>query len=453
MKLNYIIGICLLALLYSACKSTKPVRPVEEYEELMEERISVINIPVDISVRELETSLNQQLKGVLYEDKNLKDGDNMRIRAEKRQNIRLGIDSQLIKYRVPLSLWIQYDLGISRVEAEGEIALDFKTAFDIRDDWRVVTTTEIIRYDWLDKPRLKMGMVNLPIGFIADLVLQNSKQTITRSIDELVREQFNLREMVNEAWEKMYEPMLVSEEYSTWLAVNPQSIGMTPLLMERGRISGTIQVESKPKVRVGLAPAGLAVVPLPPLKRQEEAGDDFIIHINTEITYEEAERIAKAQLVGETFSQGKQSVVIKDIELYGQGKKIVVNTVLAGSYNGSIYLAGEPVYDPRKNTLDIENLDYTLDTRSFLVRSAGWLLKSAIKNRIEDNMNFLLDYNLQEMKTQFQEQLEEYKITEDVLLNGHLEGLSIQNAYLAPDAIIVDLALKGNLNVRVKGLN
>src|SRR5690606_15193440 len=117
------------------CGSSRPVRPAEEYEALFEERISVINIPVDISLRELERSLNQQLKGVLYEDKDLRDGDNMRIRAEKRQDIRLGIDSQLIKYRVPLDLWIQYDLGISKVEAEGELSVDFKTAFAIGPDW------------------------------------------------------------------------------------------------------------------------------------------------------------------------------------------------------------------------------------------------------------------------------------------------------------------------------
>lgn len=440
-------------MLLMGCKSKEPIRPAEQYENLFEERLSLINIPVDISLRGLERSLNQQVKGVVYEDNDLRDGDNMRIRAEKSHDIRLGIDSQLIKYRVPLTLWIQYDLGISKVEAEGELSIDFKTAFAISEDWNITTATRIVRHDWIRKPRLKMGVVNLPIGFIADLVLENSKETLAKNIDALVADQFALRELVGEAWEQMYKPMLVSETYNTWLSINPQAIGMTPLDMRGDRIRGSIFVESRPRVKVGRVPENLNPRPLPRLQIRPEAGDGFTIHLNTEISYEEAERIAKQELLGETFSQGKRSVTVEDIELYGQGNKIVVNTVLSGSYNGNIYLVGKPVYNPRKNTLEIESLDYELSTRNFLLKSAGWLLKSTMKNKIEENMNFLLDYNLQEMQAQFQEQLKEYQITEDVILQGALEGLAIQNAYLAPESIIVDLALSGRLNINVKGLN
>ncbi|MCO6492981.1 MAG: DUF4403 family protein [Phaeodactylibacter sp.] len=453
MKINLILFALALALSLSACKTRQPIRPAEEYGALFEERVSVINIPVDVNLRELERSLNRQLNGVIYEDQNLNDGDNMRIRAEKRQDIRLGVDSQLIKYRVPLSLWIQYDLGISKVEADGELSIDFKTAFAITEDWNIITVTEVVRHDWLKKPRLRMGAVNLPIGFIADLVLENSKKALTRNIDKLVQDQFALREMVGEAWGKMYEPLLVSETYNTWLAVNPQAIGMTPLDMKGDRIRGTIFVESLPRVFIGRAPDKIRPLPLPPLQLRREAGDDFTIYLNTEISYEEAERIAKGQLVGETFSQGKRSVRVEDMELYGQGNKIVVNTALSGSYNGSIYLVGQPVYNFSKNSIEIEKLDYELSTRNFLLKSAGWLLKSTMKNKIEENMNFLMDYNLREMQGQFQEQLQEYKITEDITLKGELEQLAIQNAYLAPESIIVSLALNGRLNINVKGIN
>lgn len=453
MKIQFLFPVVILLLLMASCKTKPPVRPLEQYEGLWEEKLSVINIPVDVSLRDMERSLNQQVKGVIYEDNDLHDGDNMRIRAEKRQDIRLGVDSQLIKYRVPLALWIQYDLGISKVEAEGELSIDFKTAFSITEDWGIKTVTQVIRYDWLRKPRLKMGVVNLPIGFIAGLVMENSKSSLARSIDKLVQEQFGLRQMVGEAWEKMYEPVLVSEAYNTWLAVNPQSIGMAPLEMKGDRIRGAIFVETRPQVNIGRLPANTRPLPLPNLQARQDTGEGFTIYVNTVISYEEAERIAKEQMLGETFSQGKRAVRVEDIELYGQGNKIIVNTVLSGSYNGSIYLVGKPVYNFRKNTIEIESLDYELSTRNFLLRSAGWLLKSTMKNKIEENMNFLLDYNLQEMKAQFQEQLEEYKITEDVILKGELEELAIQNAYLSPESIVVRLALSGRLNVNVKGLN
>ena len=46
-----------------------------------------------------------------------------------------------------------------------------------------------------------------------------------------------------------------------------------------------------------------------------------------------------------------------------------------------------------------------------------------------------------------------FKISDDVTLKGELKDISIQNAFLAPEAIIVDLALSGRLNINVNGLN
>ena len=108
---------------------------------------------------------------------------------------------------------------------------------------------------------------------------------------------------------------------------------------------------------------------------------------------------------GETFEQGKRSVTIEDIELFGQGEKLVVNTKLSGSYNGNIYMVGKPEYNQKKNSIDIKNLKFTLETRNFLLKSAGWLLRSTVKKKIQENMDFLLEYNMAEIEKQMQEQL------------------------------------------------
>ncbi|MEQ8702406.1 MAG: DUF4403 family protein [Phaeodactylibacter sp.] len=445
--------LALLMLLISSCKVTKPVRPMEEYEELYREQVSIINIPIDVPVRDLEAVLNKQLSGILYEDNNLRDGDKMMVRATKQDDIRLGLDSQAITYRIPLDLWIKYDLGISTVEANGQIAVDFKTEFGVNSDWSINTVTILEGHEWNKKPRVKMGFVDLPVGFIADIVLRNSTAQISRAIDNLVREQFDLRKTVEEAWREMFQPALVSEAYNTWLTVNPQYIGMSPINTESGRIATTIYVEGKPSVRIGERPDPKYVQPLPPLRISPVKAEDFTLHINAEIAYNEAERLAKQQLLGETFSYGRRSVKIEDLEFFGKGSNIVINTTLSGTYNGSIYLVGRPVYNPRKNTIDIEDLEYTLDTKNYLFRSAGWLMKSTIKNKIAENLNFLLDYNMKDMQQQFQEQLQEYELATGLVLNGNLEAIDLRNAYLTVDGMVVDLALKGNVNVRVQGLN
>lgn len=451
-RINLLLTI--VVFLVMACNTSKELsKPMAEYEDRFEDRISIMNIPVRINVKELEKSLNAQLEGILYEDGDLNDGDNMMVKASKKEDISLEVDSQLVKYRVPLSLWIKYDAGLTNLEAQGEIALSFKTAFQIREDWKMETITELQGHEWLKKPKLKMGAISLPVGFIADIVLRNSQTTITKSIDEMVKENLKLDEIVEEAWTKMFDPILVSEEYNTWLQVNPENLTMTPLNVEDNFISSTIIVESRPSIKLGEIPTNAEKKPLPPFQYALEKEKDFVLHLSTEIPYKEAERLAKQNMIGETFESKNKSVTVEDLELYGQGNKLIVNTKLSGSYNGSVYFEGKPEYNDRRNSIDIKDIKFTLETRNFLLRSAAWLLRSTMKKRIQENMDFLLDYNLKEIEGQLQEQLQNYPLTEQIFLNGNLDELNIQNAYLAPEAIRVEVALKGQVNVQVNGLN
>jgi len=339
------------------------------------------------------------------------------------------------------------------VEATGAIALNFKTAFEIRNDWTVETRTDIEGYEWLEKPKMRVVGVNLPIGFIADMILKNSKGKLTKSIDKLTKDNLDLRTMIESAWKRFFDPVLVAPEYNTWLTLNPESIGMTPLTTINNQLVSTIVVESMPTVKIGDRPEVASSRPLPPLRYVDKAQDDFVIHLKADVSFREAERIAQTSLVGQTFTQGKRAVKIEDVKLYGQGNNLVVTTKLSGSYEGNVYLIGKPVYNAKTNKIDLDNLDFSLETKSFLVKSGAWILKSTLRKKLQENLDFLLDYNLKGIQEQLQQQLTHFTLTPGAYLNGQLQQLNIENVYLTQDAIMVDLGLQGRVNVVVNGLN
>ncbi len=125
---------------------------------------------------------------------------------------------------------------------------------------------------------------------------------------------------------------------------------------------------------------------------------------------------------------------------------------MSGSYNGSIYLTGEPVFNSRRNRIEIEDLEYTLDSQSFLLRSAAWLAKGTLKKKLQENMDYLLEYNLQDAQRQMQEQLADYEVNPGVRLQGSLDELQIYNAYLTNEGIKVVMSINGELGVKVQGL-
>lgn len=55
----------------------------------------------------------------------------------KQDDILLGLDFQVIIYCILFDFWIKYDLGISIVEVNGQILLDFKIGFGVNIDWSI----------------------------------------------------------------------------------------------------------------------------------------------------------------------------------------------------------------------------------------------------------------------------------------------------------------------------
>ncbi|MCP3930038.1 MAG: DUF4403 family protein [Bacteroidetes bacterium] len=425
---------------------------MEQYNTLNKDQVSVINLPFNLEIVELEKTINNQLKDVIYEDMDSDNENQLKIRAVKKEDISFSLDSQYVCYKVPLDIWIEKDIGFTDVEGQWELALYFKTGFSILEDWNIKTETKLDHYEWYKKPKLKLGAIQVPVKNIANRVIKKSKETLTFQIDKQIQKSFTLRKFIDEAWKQLQEPILIAEEYNTWLAINPFHISMTPLTTSADSIVSNITIKSKPAVTLGEKPSVMVYIPLPAYKEPESFENNFQLHLKTDIPFEEAERIARTELIGESFKQGKYEVKIENIELYGQKNNLIVNAALSGSYNGSIYLLGEPAYDPIRNKLDVEDLKFSLETQNFLMKSAGWLFKSNLKKRIQENLNFLLTDNLNELKTQIQQQLNNYQLAPNVLLQGNLKELQLQNAFLTPFSIRVDITLSGHLNIKVSGV-
>ncbi len=439
-------------LVFSGCKTSQPARPAEYYENLSTEApVSTINIPIRIHKNELLQSINQQIGEILFEDNNLAD-DGMMIRAKKKGNITVEINDQEIRYRVPVDLWVKKDVMISYVEAEGAIALDFVTRYSIKNDWSLQTNTQISSYDWTRKPIVKLGFANLEITPIANAFLNQAKDDLAKSIDTEVKNVLDLRKEIETAWKEMQEPILLSDEYASWLTLNPQSIGMTPLKADGNMIQSTIVVETRPSVALGEKPKAGKAGKLPAFSYRSVDNEDFTLYLDADIPFKEAQRLSRQSMVGEQFTYGKKSVTVEDIELYGQGNKLVVNTKVKGSYNGNVYFEARPEYNAKKNKIDLEDVEFDFSTQKTLMKSASWLLKGPMKRKVQESLNFYLNYNLEDTKAMIQKEMQNYQLAPGVSMNGLLNELSVSHVYIAAEAIRVRIGLKGNLKLEVKSL-
>ena len=440
------------SLIFGACKTTQPLKPKESYLKMKKESgISSINIPVQLDLKELEKTINRELSNLEYEDDI--SGKDISVKAKKKGEIQISVGENNIAYNVPVYLWIKKETMLGAIEAEGEIELAFQTKYSIDENWHLSTTTEVVNYSWNKKPVLKLGFVNIPISFVANWILNRSKEQICGAIDQQIQENFNLHDYITRAWDILQEPILASEEYNVWIKLSPQTVEMSSIVAKGEMLASTIYMEAGSDIVLGEKPVVIKSTQLPPFQIGTNERKDFLISLKVDIEYKTAAAIAKKHLIGERFSSGKYAVVIEDIDLYGQGNKLVVNAKLSGTYNGSIYLVGKPIYNSATNTIELEELNYELNTKNFLIKSLSWLFHKGIKRKMKAQLKFPLQENLKELKQQIQKQLKHYEIQKDIVLQGHLDELDIARTYLTTDAIQVIIASTGQLKLQIMGIN
>ncbi len=452
MRNQYLLPVVCLALgaLFSGCKAGRVVAPEPEYEPIETmDNLSIINLPVRVNRQELVRLVNDQAGELLYEDTDPESDLKMRIR--KAGLIDIGFSDDTIYYEVPLALWLRQELFVGGVEAEGKIRLRFATRWQIDTSWQLSTQTQLEGYEWLDRPRLKVAGMSLPVTTIANLVLNRTGKQLAAQIDTMVQQQLALRQMIEEGWLSLHAPVLMSEEYRTWLLFQPQSIGLTPPRTAPDSLAFEVVVRARPRIYIDSVPPVVRPAPLPPLQWVDTSGEDFVLILETSVPFDEAERMANESMKGYEYTFGKRKAVVEEIGLYGKGPRLVVRTRLSGAYNGDVYFLGKPRYNGPRNRIELEDVDFDFGSKRFLMRSAAWLFKGYLRKQVEENLNFYLEYNLEEIKHMIQEELARYELAPGVQLVGDLDELGVQHTWIAPDGIRVQIVLTGRLALLVGG--
>nr|ARK13728.1 hypothetical protein A6C57_17925 [Fibrella sp. ES10-3-2-2] len=425
--------------------------------------ISTVNVPVAISLADVERQLNTQVSGLIYEDNTFDDdagGTPFMTKVWKRGpiSVKAGMvqGDSLFYFNVPLKIWAKAGkkvLGFMQSgETTFEIDLRFATRFSIEKDWTVNTKTTADGFDYITKPTVRVVGIDIPITRLVSKAITNNLGTITQTLDKQVREKIDLKTPVLRAWNLIREPYSVSDEFRTWLQVVPRRVLITPLRFEQGEIRTTIGLEGHTLTTVGAKPAVRPVTDLPDLTVVSTVKDDFRVGIIGEATYPEVAELAKKQLVGKSFNFSTYSITITDLDLYGQNENLIIKAGISGSVSGDIYLRGQPYYDVQTRSVTLRNLTYDLETRNLLQKAASWLLKSTLAKTLEKNLTFPVGDQIDAVRQSIQERMANYPLAKGVMLSGKIDQVSPDQVYLTPTAMVAVVHANGKVNVRVQGL-
>lgn len=169
-------------------------------------------------------------------------------------------------------------------------------------------------------------------------------------------------------------------------------------------------------------------------------------------TYKNASDVITKNFKGVSFTSGNRSVTVQKVELWQKENKLIIALELIGSINGTIYLSGFPNYNSISKEIYFDDLEYVLNTKNILLKSANWLAQGTILNKIKEKCRYSIQENLEEAKQSMQPYLNNYSPTKGIFVNGILNDFVFEKVELSNDAIIAFISTSGKMKITIDGM-
>jgi hypothetical protein len=463
LKQHFLLLIAFSFLLFTSCTSTQKIatlkpEPDDASPLTYENTASFINLPIKIKLKDIENQTNKYLTGLIYEDNNIED-DDYDVKIWKLAPITMGNENGKIKTILPLKAFVKYRIGTDKfgIALYNTKEFNFNGKVTLLSDvkltnWKLSTNTELKSLDWNESPTVTVMGKAIPITYLINPAVKLFKSKIEKSIDEALSQSMDFKPNVLDALEKICQPFEMSPTYQSWLRVVPLELYSTDSKLQKESISFQMGLKCYIESLVGQKPTSKfdrAKIVLKPVTKIPDAITANIVAIST---YQDASRIMTSNFAGQEFTSGNKKVTVQNVEIWHKDNKMIIALDLLGSLNGKIYLTGFPQYNQQTKEIYFDQLDYVLDTKSKLLRSANWLAQGYILRKIQESCRYSIQPNLEEGKRNMLQYLNNYTPMPGVFVNGTIDTIEFQKIQLANKAIIAFVKVKGAIDITVDGI-
>lgn len=467
LKYFSVLSISLLFIVTAGCSTSSKIatlkpEPDDASPLIYDSNPSFINLPITVKLKDIENQTNTLLNGLIYEDKDIED-DDIEIKIWKLAPIKIENDpanpNKKIKTILPLKAYIKYRIGTKKMgialydtrefNLNGVITLSSEVALT---NWKLNTKTEFKSLDWNESPTMTIFGKNMPITYLVNPAISIFKSKIEKQIDSAIEKSMDFKPNVLSALEKICTPFKMNDTYETWLRIVPVEVYSTNAKLKNDLFLLDMGMKCNMETIVGKQPESKFNANKIVLKQVDKIPNQIAANIAAISTYADASKIMTQNFAGQEFGSGNKKVTVQNVAIWHKDGKMIIALDLLGTVNGTIYLDGFPKYNPKTKEIYFDKLDYVLDTKSKLQRTASWLAQGYIIKKMEESCRYSIQPNLEEGKKSMASYLKNYSPLPGVFVNGKMEDIVFDKIQLTNQAIIAFIKINGTVNVSVDGL-
>ncbi len=464
--MKFIFFFLTIILVLTSCSSTQKIaalkpEPDDAAPLIYDNTTSFIDIPISVKLKDIENQTNKLLTALIYEDNDITD-DDLEVKIWKLAPIIIKNDPESlgkIKTILPLKALVKYRIGTNKLGIDlyntKEFNLNGKVTLlsDVNlTNWKLNTKTELKDFDWNESPTVTVLGKSVPITYVLNPAIKLFRSKIEKSIDEAIEKSMDFKPQVLDALEKICTPFQMNEAYESWLRVIPVELYTTDSKIVKEAIVFEMGLKCSIETLIGAKPVSKFDRKAIILKPVAKMPDKISANIVAVSSYEEATKIMNKNFAGKEFVNGNKKVTVKNVEIWHKQGKMIIALDLLGSVNGMIYLSGFPQYNDQKKEIYFDQMEYAMETKSTMLRTAIWLAGGLILRKIQETCRYSIKQNLEDGKQSMLNYMKNYSPMPGVFVNGTVDSIEFQKIQLTNKAIIAFIKMNGDVNVTVDGL-
>ncbi len=326
-------------------------------------------------------------------------------------------------------------------ESMRRVKVAYSTKIGLSENYVFEASTSLKKFDVLDPCKLSL----LKYNATPELEKQVRKQLLVLEddIDKQIKS-IDVKNSINDAWNKLQEPIPVSE--LGFLYLQPNSIGLNKLEFNNNKAFLNLNLSIFPFFSTQAENQKKS--PLPLLKSfDNENGLNLTIDIKA--SYDSLSSYLNRQLKGKELNFKGKKINIQQLVISGaQDQKLILKMAFDGYKKGVVFLSGIPVLDSFSQKISITNLDFDVHTKSVLIKLAKWMFNEKILLELEQNTVFELSPILEEAKENILKSIN-LEIAPGVRVSGNIDSFVFKELYLDSRQFLIRTKFFGTMKLKV----
>jgi len=288
-----------------------------------------------------------------------------------------------------LDISIQKPNGLFSIEANGTILLNITCTADISDDLHLTTKTTIDGWKWLIEPKVQVGILNIPVSPLANMVMNRIDDTITSQIDSTIAAKVDFQNLINQKLANLIDSRKISETPELYLRAQLKAIDSPGFREYTDKIELPLYLVIENQVTTDYQIA--QNWNLPPFKWIDNDPLEHSQDVNISLQYDKLEEIVRSKVDG--LIVGGKTLKSDSVEINHTDKlKIEIN--ITSPIESLLTISGNPKIEG--GTVNLENLEVDMQTPSILYKMTAPIVEKLIRSDIEEKFPIDLQEILRE---------------------------------------------------------